>query len=184
MRFCIVGGYYNTSVQVRRLEAGRLSTTREFPFFQTMKRTHVTVETQNCWSMSSTSTDQELDGAVTIIHDAAVISISTRETPDCSRWALMPSVSSFVASLVVLDLHQSRYIVNLHDSVCQLVHLKTLILTHCYKLKSLPDAIGNLTSLEKVSFYSCVHHKCTDASQRFLQGPFTDSDPSLSILTS
>jgi hypothetical protein len=37
--------------------------------------------------------DQALDGAVTRIQDNVVVSVSTRETPDCNRWAWMPSVS-------------------------------------------------------------------------------------------
>ena len=97
--------------------------------------------------------DELMNGAETVMDDeGAVVSISTGMTPDRNRWESMPSVANFSSSLVVLDLHKARYIESLHESVCQLSNLKKLVLTHCERLKTLPDAIGNLISLEEVSF--------------------------------
>jgi hypothetical protein len=80
----------------------------------------------------------------------AVVSLSTETTPDCNRWEMMPSVSEFASSLIVLNLHKARYIERLHSSVSQLIMLKKLVLTQCDRLATLPIEIGNLKSLEEV----------------------------------
>lgn len=82
------------------------------------------------------------------------VSISTRTIPDRHRWEVMPPmalIKNANNTLLVLDLHKSRYITELHDSVCGMIALQKLILTHCHALKKLPENIGNLMSLEEVS---------------------------------
>ena len=89
----------------------------------------------------------------TVLHGTNV-SISTRTVPDNRRWEEMPSLLSLKNNsntLIVLDLHKSRYMTKLHDSVCDMGSLKKLVLTHCHKLTTLPDNIGKLTLLEEVS---------------------------------
>lgn len=94
-----------------------------------------------------------LIGTEVVIEEGAVVSMSTETTPDCRRWAVMPSISEFASSLIVLNLHKARYIDCLHSSVCQLTMLKKLVLTHCDRLTTLPADIGNLKSLEEVSLH-------------------------------
>jgi hypothetical protein len=91
----------------------------------------------------------------TIVNETNAVSISTRTIPDIRRWEQMPSLLSlknYSNTLVVLDLHKSRYLTDLHGSVCHMASLKKLVLTHCHKLKTLPEHIGKLKLLEEVSY--------------------------------
>ena len=85
------------------------------------------------------------------------VSLSSRFCRDSERWkdTTTPSLEEFF-SLQTLDLHSSRYIHSLHDSVCTLTNLKVLILSKCDRLQKLPDAIGNLVNLEEVRRYSVL----------------------------
>jgi hypothetical protein len=79
-----------------------------------------------------------------------VVSLSSRQCHDVDRWITMPSLEQY-GSLKELDLYKSRYIHQLHESVCGLENLETLILVRCEKLVSLPQEIGRLKNLRVVS---------------------------------
>jgi hypothetical protein len=81
-----------------------------------------------------------------------ILSLSSRKCHDINRWLKMPSLAQY-ESLKELDLHKSRYIRELHDSVCDLANLETLILTRCERLMTLPKEIGRLTNLREVRHY-------------------------------
>jgi len=79
-----------------------------------------------------------------------IIILSTRNSRDSDRWSLMPSVETFKDSLMMLDLHNSRYIQFLHESVGDLHCLKYLMITRCTNLRSLTESLGSLSNLEEV----------------------------------
>ena len=99
----------------------------------------------------STIEDGNLKGMRTGVGAAGVIvSLSSRNCRDANRWIKeMPSVDQYPA-LKELDLHKMRYIHSLHDSVCSLIFLERLTLTHTESLTSLPLGIGKLTNLREV----------------------------------
>jgi hypothetical protein len=92
-----------------------------------------------------------------------IVFLSTRNSRDSDRWSLMPTVEPFKESLVALDLHKSRYIQTLHESVGDLKCLKYLMITRCTSLRTLPDSLGSLSNLEEVGFYSIA---CITVSHR------------------
>ena len=79
-----------------------------------------------------------------------VVYLSTRKMPDADRSSTMPSIDALKDSLLVLDLHKSRYLQELDASICNLSTLTHLLLTRCSNMKSLPDSIGNLSNLIEV----------------------------------
>jgi hypothetical protein len=79
----------------------------------------------------------------------SVVALDSRYCRDASRWEVMPSVAIF-PDLVRLDLHKSRYITNVHDSVTELQNLQHLSLTGCTRLQELPLMIGRLQNLQVV----------------------------------
>lgn len=78
-----------------------------------------------------------------------IVALSTRNSSESSRWRTMPSMDRF-PHLKELDLHKSRYILHMDESVCNLSNLVTLILTRCERLLSLPEDIGKLRNLREV----------------------------------
>lgn len=78
-----------------------------------------------------------------------VVALSSRKSRDVDRWKEMPSLAKYTA-LTSLDLHKSRYITELHDSVGLLTNLRSLNLTLCERLTTLPQSIGNLKNLQEV----------------------------------
>lgn len=76
--------------------------------------------------------------------------LSTRKTEDADRWNVMPSLECFSGSLRILDLHKSRYLQSLDDSIGDLSLLSQLLLTRCTNLKRLPSSIGKLNNLIEV----------------------------------
>ena len=78
--------------------------------------------------------------------------LSTRYCKDNERWRQedMPSFTGFTG-LKVLDLHGNRYMIELDNSLCDLVHLRRLILSRCDRLERLPSNLGNLQQLREVS---------------------------------
>ncbi len=80
----------------------------------------------------------------------SVVALDSRYCRDASRWEVMPSVEIF-PDLVQLDLHKSRYITVVHDSVTELQKLQHLGLTGCTRLQELPPTIGRLQNLQVVS---------------------------------
>lgn len=78
-----------------------------------------------------------------------VVQLSTKDCADEDRWTEMPSVAEY-PGLQHLDLHNSRYIQELHESVTGLDHLKTLSLTQCVNLERLPPTLGRLENLQEV----------------------------------
>jgi hypothetical protein len=85
----------------------------------------------------------------TDLKSGVVVSLSSRQCREVNRWLVMPSIEQY-GSLKELDLHKSRYIRELHDSICGLASLKTLLLTRCEKLTTLPKEIGLLQNLREV----------------------------------
>ena len=88
---------------------------------------------------------------IIVAHETGDVAVlSTRCCRDADRWRdEMPSLQSY-ATLQVLDLHNSRYIRSLHESVGALSSLKRLVLSRCDRLESLPESVGDLQSLEEV----------------------------------
>jgi hypothetical protein len=80
-----------------------------------------------------------------------VVCLSTRRCSDEDRWNEMPSLSQF-PYLLVLDLHKSRYLTTLDDTIGDLKHIQRMMLTECKKLRTLPPTIGNLNHLIEVGF--------------------------------
>jgi hypothetical protein len=79
-----------------------------------------------------------------------VIQLSTRFSKDSDRWTTgMPSLDEY-PSLQILDLHNSRYLTELHDSVTDLRQLRELILTSCSRLERLPNSLGKNENLQEV----------------------------------
>lgn len=79
-----------------------------------------------------------------------VTALSTRYCKDAERWRdKMPSIEHY-PNLQTLDLDNSRYLVELDDSVGSLADLNRLILTRCERLERLPDSLGNLCNLQEV----------------------------------
>lgn len=90
-----------------------------------------------------------------------VIQLSTRFTKDQDRWTTndndgMPSLEGYSSSLQILDLHNSRYLTSLHDSVTSLGRLRKLILTSCDRLERLPDSLGRNEQLQEVRTISII----------------------------
>jgi Leucine-rich repeat (LRR) protein len=85
-----------------------------------------------------------------------VVALSTRFSKDVDRWNNdMPSLREYDA-LQILDLHNSRYLVKLDESVMSLMNLRSLVLTNCQSLRTLPDSLGKLSNLQEVSL-RCTH---------------------------
>jgi hypothetical protein len=89
-----------------------------------------------------------------------VIFLSTRNSRDSDRWSLMPTVEPFKESLVIMDLHKSRYIQVLHETVGDLTSLKHLMITRCTSLRSLPESLGSLSNLEEVGAFDITLDSC------------------------
>ena len=82
-----------------------------------------------------------------------VVSISSRYTRDSDRWkGMMPSLAPYSKSLLHLDLDNSRYLIELSDSIGSLLLLQKLYLTRCSRLERLPVTLCNLSNLQDVSF--------------------------------
>ena len=97
--------------------------------------------------------DGDMKG-VTLITDrdaGEVVCLSSRYKNDIDRWIQMPPLTGYASTLQVLDLHNSRYMEQLHESVGQLSQLRRLVLTGCDMLTGLPASIGNLRNLVEVS---------------------------------
>jgi hypothetical protein len=82
-----------------------------------------------------------------------VDSLSTRFCRDAERWNDEMPLLEGLASLRTLDLHNSRYLRTLHDSVGSLDALRCLILSRCDRLEHLPESLGRLKNLQEVRLY-------------------------------
>jgi hypothetical protein len=99
--------------------------------------------------------DGEDFNGMTLLADrktGSVVYLSTRHCIDADRWSKMPSLNRFSA-LAILDLHKSRYIAELDESVGNLVNLNQLVLTRCSNLRMLPPTIGNLRNLTELNLF-------------------------------
>lgn len=95
---------------------------------------------------------QEVLQGATLFKDpssSAVVSLSTRDCLDSDRWHTMPSLDAF-ATIQTLDLYKNRYITSI-EPIMALSQLKSLSLTRCSALRTLPEEIGKLQHLEVVS---------------------------------
>lgn len=105
----------------------------------------------------------ELQG-MNIIVDAAsgnVVAFSTRYCRDGERWkgGLMPSLTQQsginFSTIQTLDLHNSRYLVDLNGALgSQVPQLRRLLLTRCDRLERLPESLSMLQYLEEVNTLS------------------------------
>jgi Leucine-rich repeat (LRR) protein len=87
-----------------------------------------------------------------------VVSLSSRYCRDPERWREnMPSPEGYSTSLRTLDLDNSRYLVELSNSIGSLSRLEKLYLTRCERLERLPDSICRLANLQEVSSVSFVY---------------------------
>lgn len=55
-------------------------------------------------------------------------------------------------------------LVKLPNGVCDLAEMKTLSVTHCHKLSTLPEEIGRMSNLEVVRLRSCIDLTALPAS--------------------
>lgn len=105
----------------------------------------------------------EFDGCtVEKTNGVVAIALTTKTCRDAQRWQSMPSLLAAdddYKSLQVLDIYNSRYIAQIHDSLGQLTQLRSLAIVGCSRLTELPEGIGNLQQLEEV---------CTRAQEAFL----------------
>lgn len=103
---------------------------------------------QNDWVLVE---EGDMKGANIIVHNETneVVQLSTRESKDEDRWTTMPSLEAY-PSLQLVDLDNSRYITELHDSITGLSNMKKLMLTRCVSLERLPASLGRLESLQEV----------------------------------
>jgi hypothetical protein len=118
----------------------------------------------NNWVLLEQDSDV-MKGTTIIVEQSSgnIYSISTRACPDKDRWKslIMPpfylnndetntTLTDFT-TVQVLDLHNSRYITELHPTIhVQLPNLRQLLLTRCDRLKLLPESICSLQFLQEV----------------------------------
>jgi hypothetical protein len=123
----------------------------------------------NHWILLDQNNDS-MKGVTMIVEESSgnIITVSTRTCPDKDRWksVCMPllrqdtnddtyhTTSSYdFTTTQILDLHNSRYICELHPTMhLQMPNLRQLILTRCDRLQGLPDSIGSLHYLQEVRF--------------------------------
>jgi len=94
----------------------------------------------------------DLKGTTIVVDplSGSVVSLSTRHCKESDRWKdAMPSLDKYL-TIQSLDLHNSRYISHLDESVCRLSNLRKLALSNCEQLVTLPDSIGRLRNLHEV----------------------------------
>jgi hypothetical protein len=101
--------------------------------------------------------DGEFKG-MTMITDRTsgeVVGLSARSCSYQERKSEFPSIKEF-PSLKVIDLHNYRYLTQIHESIGDLQSLERLILTRCDLLKTLPSTIGNLKNLVEVRAFMAL----------------------------
>ena len=106
-----------------------------------------------------------MKGVTIIVEESSgnIITVSTRTCPDIDRWKslCMPplnqdnddahTTSYDFTTTQILDLHNSRYIRELHPTIhIQIPNVRELILTRCDQLQLLPESIGSLQFLQEV----------------------------------
>ena len=128
-----------------------------------MKNKNVCSTNQNNWILLDEGSDG-MKGVTIIVEESSgtIISVSTRTCPDTERWKSMPpltqgndndttSTSYDFTTTQILDLHNSRYISELHPKIhTQLPNVRQLILTRCDRLELLPESICSLQHLQEV----------------------------------
>lgn len=82
-----------------------------------------------------------------------IIGLSARSCSNEHMGSLMPSLKEYASTLRVVDLHNYRYIRNLHESIVDLPFLQRLILSRCDRLEKLPDSVGKLHNLVEVCMW-------------------------------
>ena len=121
----------------------------------------------NNWILLEQGSSDILKGMTVVVEDSSgtIISISTRGSPDKDRWKTTtmpplhlnstdePNSTTLLdfTTTQVLDLHNSRYINELHPMIhVQLPNLRQLLLTRCDRLQFLPESICSLQYLQEV----------------------------------
>eukprot|EP00536_Pseudo-nitzschia_multiseries_P011003 jgi/Psemu1/297748/fgenesh1_pm.355_\ len=98
--------------------------------------------------------DLELDG-MTLVADREsgdIVGLSSRSCSNDQKRSSMPSLEDY-PNLQVVDLHNYRYIRNLHESVSNLSGLRRLMLSRCDLLQKLPASIGRLDRLVELDLF-------------------------------
>jgi hypothetical protein len=101
--------------------------------------------------------EPELEG-MTLVADREsgdIVSLSSRSCSNEQKRRSMPSLKEYPA-LKVVDLHNYRHMIYLHESIGDLPVLQRLILSRCDLLQKLPASIGSLDRLVEVS-YIIIH---------------------------
>ncbi|KAK9948822.1 hypothetical protein M0R45_004383 [Rubus argutus] len=78
-------------------------------------------------------------------------------------------ISDAFPNLVELNIDYCSDLVELPVDLCDLIHLKTLSITHCHKLSALPSEIGKLINLEVLRLKSCTDLVTFPASTKDLE---------------
>lgn len=128
----------------------------------------------NNWVLLEQDSDV-MKGTTIIVEQSSgnIYSISTRGCPDKDRWKslTMPplhpnndetdtTLNDFTTTQV-LDLHNSRYISELHPTIhIQLPNLQQLLLTRCDRLQVLPESMCSLQFLQEVCQTSAQLNSC------------------------
>jgi hypothetical protein len=95
--------------------------------------------------------DGELKGMTIIVdHNSGdILSLSTRVCRDEDRWTEMPSLTQY-STVQTLDLHNSRHLSHLSETIGSMKSLRRLILSRCDALMTLPVSLGQLSKLQEV----------------------------------
>jgi hypothetical protein len=119
---------------------------------------------RNNWILLDQGSD-DMKGVTIIVEESSgnIISVSTRTCPDQDRWKSlsMPPLPQEnddthttlydFTTTQILDLHNSRYIRELHPNIhMQMPNLRQMLLTRCDQLQLLPESIGSLEFLQEV----------------------------------
>jgi Leucine-rich repeat (LRR) protein len=98
--------------------------------------------------------DGDLKGVTLVVdrNTGEAVTLTTRSCRDEDRWETVPDLSQN-KSLEVLDLYNSRYLTDFDASVCHGPSLKRLLLTRCDNLRTVGPAIGILQNLVELNLY-------------------------------
>lgn len=102
--------------------------------------------------------EPDLEG-MTLVADREsgdIVGLSSRNCSTEQKLRSMPSLKEY-STLRVVDLHNYRYMREVHESICNLPVLQKLVLSRCDFLQKLPPSIGSLDRLVEVSLIVIVY---------------------------